>query len=45
MLAARANGARHGRVLKYMHSGQISGDNDGVVGYLAGALGTFTDVH
>ena len=45
MLAARAKGARHGRVLKYMHSGQISGDNSGVVGYLAGALGTFTDVH
>ena len=45
MLAARARGARHGRVLKYMHSGEISGDNSGVVGYLAGALGTFTDVH
>jgi len=45
MLAARALGARHGRVLKYMHSGQISGDHSGVVGYLAGALGTFTDVH
>jgi AmmeMemoRadiSam system protein B len=45
MLAARAAGATDGRVLKYMHSGQISGDNDGVVGYLAGALGTFTDVH
>jgi MEMO1 family protein len=43
MLAARALGARHGRVLKYMHSGQISGDNSGVVGYLAGALGTFSD--
>jgi AmmeMemoRadiSam system protein B len=45
MLAARARGARHGRALKYMHSGQISGDNSGVVGYLAGALGTFDDVH
>jgi len=45
MLAARAKGARHGRVLKYMHSGQISGDNSGVVGYLAGALGTFTNVY
>lgn len=45
MLAARARGATHGRVLKYMHSGEISGDNSGVVGYLAGALGTFTDVH
>jgi predicted class III extradiol MEMO1 family dioxygenase len=41
MLAARARGAPHGRVLKYMHSGEISGDNAGVVGYLAGALGTF----
>lgn len=45
MLAARTRGARHGRVLKYMHSGQISGDNSGVVGYLAGAIGTFNDVH
>lgn len=45
MMAARARGARHGRVLKYMHSGEISGDNSGVVGYLAGALGSFTDVH
>lgn len=45
MLAARARGARHGRVLKYMHSGQISGDNSGVVGYLAAAFGRFTDVH
>ena len=41
MMAARARGARHGRVLRYMHSGEISGDNSGVVGYLAGALGTF----
>jgi len=44
MMAARARGAQHGRVLRYMHSGEISGDNSGVVGYLAGALGTFTDV-
>lgn len=43
MLAARARGACHGRVLKYMHSGQISGDNSGVVGYLAGALGNFSE--
>jgi AmmeMemoRadiSam system protein B len=41
MMAAAAQGARHGRVLRYMHSGEISGDNSGVVGYLAGALGTF----
>jgi AmmeMemoRadiSam system protein B len=43
MMAARALGARDGRVLKYSHSGEISGDNDGVVGYLAAAFGTFTD--
>ena len=43
MLAARARGATHGRVLKYMHSGEISGDNSAVVGYLAGALGTFSE--
>ncbi|HET7695862.1 MAG TPA: AmmeMemoRadiSam system protein B [Vicinamibacterales bacterium] len=45
MLAARSRGAREGRVLKYMHSGEISGDNSGVVGYLAAAMGTFSDVH
>jgi AmmeMemoRadiSam system protein B len=43
MMAARALGAREGRVLKYAHSGEISGDNDGVVGYAAGAFGTFTN--
>jgi AmmeMemoRadiSam system protein B len=45
MLAARERGARQGRVLKYGHSGEISGDNSGVVGYLAAAFGAFTDVH
>jgi AmmeMemoRadiSam system protein B len=45
MMASRALGARHGRVLKYGHSGEISGDYDGVVGYLAAAFGTFTDAH
>ena len=45
MLAARARGARDGRILKYMHSGEISGDKSAVVGYLSAALGTFTDVH
>jgi AmmeMemoRadiSam system protein B len=45
MLGARARGTSHGRVLRYAHSGEISGDNTGVVGYLAAALGTFTDVH
>jgi AmmeMemoRadiSam system protein B len=43
MMAARALGARDGRILKYAHSGEVSGDNDGVVGYLAAAFGTFTD--
>lgn len=41
MIAARAGGARHGRVLKYGHSGDVSGDRTGVVGYMAAALGTF----
>jgi MEMO1 family protein len=45
MLAARGRGAREGRVLKYGHSGEISGDNTGVVGYLAAAFGAFSDVH
>lgn len=42
MRAARALGAREGRVLKYGHSGDISGDNSGVVGYAAGAFGAFS---
>jgi hypothetical protein len=45
MMAARARGARDGRVLRYMHSGEISGDSSGVVGYLAAALGTFRGLH
>jgi len=45
MKAARALGATDGRVLKYAHSGEISGDYNGVVGYLAAALGTFGDAH
>jgi AmmeMemoRadiSam system protein B len=45
MMAARGLGAVHGRVLKYAHSGHVSGDNDGVVGYLAAAFGAFTDAH
>lgn len=45
MQAARAMGAADGRVLKYAHSGEVSGDYDGVVGYLAAAFGTFTDAH
>jgi AmmeMemoRadiSam system protein B len=44
MFAARELGARDARVLKYAHSGEISGDNSGVVGYLAAALGRFDAV-
>jgi hypothetical protein len=44
MKAARALGARDGRVLRYAHSGDISGDNEHVVGYLAAAFGTFDHV-
>jgi AmmeMemoRadiSam system protein B len=45
MKAARGLGATGGRVLKYGHSGEVSGDYDGVVGYLAAAFGTFPDAH
>jgi AmmeMemoRadiSam system protein B len=45
MLGARARGATSARVLKYMHSGEISGDHRAVVGYLAAAMGRFGDVH
>jgi AmmeMemoRadiSam system protein B len=41
MLAARALGARDARILKYADSGDVSGDKDAVVGYLAAAFGTF----
>ena len=41
MLAAKALGARDARVLKYGDSGDVSGDKDAVVGYLAAAFGTF----
>jgi AmmeMemoRadiSam system protein B len=41
MMAARALGATAGRVLRYGHSGEISGDDTAVVGYLAAAFGTF----
>ena len=41
MLAARQLGATGARVLKYAHSGEISGDYDGVVGYMAAVLGRF----
>ena len=41
MMASRALGATDGQVLEYAHSGQVSGDYDGVVGYVAAAFGTF----
>ena len=41
MMAARQLGARGARVLKYAHSGEISGDNATVVGYLAAVFGDF----
>jgi MEMO1 family protein len=45
MMAARALGASDARVLKYAHSGEISGDDDRVVGYLGAAFGLFRDAH
>ncbi|MDE3155926.1 MAG: AmmeMemoRadiSam system protein B [Acidobacteriota bacterium] len=41
MRAAAALGARDAVILKYADSGDVSGDKDAVVGYLAAALGTF----
>jgi MEMO1 family protein len=41
MMAARQLGATDARVLNYAHSGEISGDYSGVVGYLAAAFGRF----
>jgi AmmeMemoRadiSam system protein B len=41
MRAAKQLGARDASVLKYGDSGDISGDKDAVVGYLAAAFGTF----
>ena len=41
MMAARALGAVDARVLKYAHSGEVSGDYDGVVGYMAAVMGVF----
>ena len=43
LMAARTLGATGARVLHYAHSGHVSGDNSGVVGYLAAAIGTFPD--
>jgi MEMO1 family protein len=41
MMAARQLGATGARLLKYAHSGEVSGDYTGVVGYLAAVFGTF----
>jgi AmmeMemoRadiSam system protein B len=41
MRAARALGASDARILKYAHSGDVSGDYSGVVGYLAAAMGRY----
>jgi AmmeMemoRadiSam system protein B len=42
--AAQQLGADSGRVLKYAHSGDVSGDNEAVVGYLAAVFGRFAHV-
>jgi AmmeMemoRadiSam system protein B len=44
MHAAKLLGAADARVLKYGDSGDVSGDKDAVVGYLAAAFGTFPPV-
>ena len=41
MRAAKLLGATDARVLKYGDSGDVSGDKDAVVGYLAAAFGSF----
>jgi MEMO1 family protein len=41
LMAARELGARDARVLRYAHSGEVSGDYEGVVGYMAAAVGVF----
>jgi hypothetical protein len=40
MMAARTLGATRGYALRYGHSGEISGDDERVVGYLAAAFGS-----
>jgi hypothetical protein len=44
MRAAKALGARDAVVLQYADSGDVSGDKSAVVGYLAAAFGTFSDM-
>ncbi len=41
MMAAQTLGARDARVLRYAHSGHVSGDYTSVVGYLAAVFGAF----
>jgi AmmeMemoRadiSam system protein A len=38
MLAAKASGANQGKVLKYLNSGDVTGDRSRVVGYAAGVF-------
>jgi AmmeMemoRadiSam system protein B len=38
MLAAQELGANKAKVLKYMNSGDVTGDRSQVVGYMAAAL-------
>ncbi|HET7617088.1 MAG TPA: AmmeMemoRadiSam system protein B [Vicinamibacterales bacterium] len=45
MRAARALGGRDSVVLKYAHSGDVSGDHHAVVGYLAAAFGVLSRAH
>lgn len=42
MLAAKALGATDACILKYGDSGDVSGDKDAVVGYVAAAFGSFS---
>jgi MEMO1 family protein len=43
MRAVRSLGGRQARVLRYADSGDVSGDKESVVGYVAAALGNFTN--
>jgi AmmeMemoRadiSam system protein B len=43
MRAAKRLGARQALILDYADSGDVSGDKQSVVGYMAAALGTFDD--
>jgi AmmeMemoRadiSam system protein B len=43
MLACRELGATGARVLRYADSGDVSGDTQAVVGYMAAAFGQFDE--